>query len=67
MHDRGGGSAKQFRSRLPGQLVDDAEGLGDVIKRVTAAVGVKPCGGCERRAQWLNERFPLRRGDRPGA
>jgi hypothetical protein len=52
---------KRFRPRLPGQLVDDAEGLGDVIKRVTTAVGVKPCGGCEQRAKALNERFPLRR------
>lgn len=40
--------------RLPGFVTDEAVGLGDVIKRVTYAVGVKPCGGCERRAAALN-------------
>jgi hypothetical protein len=29
-------------------------GLGDVVKRVTTAVGIKPCSGCQRRAQALN-------------
>ncbi len=29
-------------------------GLGDVIKRITSAVGIKPCVGCERRAALLN-------------
>jgi hypothetical protein len=47
---------RPFRVRLPGFLVEDETGLGDVIKRVTAAVGVRPCGGCERRAQSLNRR-----------
>ena len=29
-------------------------GLGDAIKRVTSAVGIPPCGGCQRRAEALN-------------
>jgi hypothetical protein len=29
-------------------------GLGDVIKRATTAVGIKPCSGCGRRAAALN-------------
>jgi hypothetical protein len=40
--------------RLPGFLQDEEIGLGDVIKRVTHTLGVKPCGGCERRAKTLN-------------
>ena len=40
--------------RLPGFLVDDEIGLGDVIKRATSLMGVRPCGGCERRAAALN-------------
>ena len=45
-----------FRVRLPGFLVEDTVdvGLGDVIKRVTYAAGIKPCGGCEKRAAALN-------------
>jgi hypothetical protein len=39
-----------YRVRLPGFLI----GLGDVIKRVTYAVGIKPCAGCEKRAEALN-------------
>lgn len=29
-------------------------GGGDVIARMTKAVGIKPCPPCERRRQWLN-------------
>ncbi len=43
------------RVRLPGFIIDEAEiGLGDAIKRVTYAMGIKPCGGCEKRAAELN-------------
>ena len=41
--------------RLPGFLLDEEEvGLGDLIKRVTTSVGIKPCGGCNKRAAALN-------------
>jgi hypothetical protein len=40
--------------RLPGFVSDEDLGLGDVIKRVTSAVGIKPCSGCEHRAEALN-------------
>lgn len=42
------------RVRLPGFINDEDIGLGDVIKRATSAVGIKPCGGCEQRAAALN-------------
>ncbi len=42
--------------RLPGFLVDDDEiGLGDLIKKATSAMGIKPCAGCEERAASLNK------------
>ena len=43
-----------YRVRLPGFISDEDIGLGDVIKRATAAVGIRPCGGCARRAATLN-------------
>ena len=45
-----------FRVRLPGFLTEQDVGLGDVIKHVTSAVGVRPCGDCARRAAALNRR-----------
>lgn len=45
---------KPYRVRLPGFISDEEVGLGDVIKRATYAIGVKPCGGCQRRAAVLN-------------
>lgn len=42
------------RVRLPGFIGEDEIGLGDVIKRVTSRAGIKPCGGCKRRAEALN-------------
>ena len=47
-----------YRVRLPGFVTDEDIGLGDVIKRATSTVGIRPCGSCERRAaalnRWLN-------------
>ena len=45
---------KPYHVRLPGFISDQDIGLGDVIKRATYAIGVKPCGGCQRRATVLN-------------
>jgi len=42
------------RVRLPGFLIEEEIGLGDAIKRVTYAMGFKPCSGCEGRAAALN-------------
>ena len=43
------------RVRLPVFLSDEDEvGLGDVVKRATSSVGIRPCGGCEQRAAALN-------------
>jgi hypothetical protein len=42
------------RVRLPGFLIDEELGLGDAIKRITYALGVKPCDSCDKRAAALN-------------
>ena len=43
-----------YRVRLPGFITDQEIGLGDVVKRTTSAFGIRPCGGCERRAAMMN-------------
>ena len=52
------------RLRLPGFITDEDVGLGDAVKRMTYAVGIRPCGGCEQRAARLNRwlAFSGRRG-----
>jgi hypothetical protein len=40
--------------RLPVFIKNEEIGLGDVIKKVTYAMGIKPCAGCEKRAAALN-------------
>jgi hypothetical protein len=45
---------RPHRVRLPGFLIAEETGLGDAIKRATYAMGIKPCGGCEKRAAALN-------------
>jgi hypothetical protein len=42
------------RVRLPKFITDEEIGLGNVIKRTTAYLGIQPCGGCGRRADALN-------------
>lgn len=51
-HKRHAGQPR--RVRLPGFLKEDGLGLGDAMKRMTYAMGIKPCRGCERRAEALN-------------
>jgi hypothetical protein len=46
---------RPYKVRVPGFITTDNDvGLGDVIKRTTYAVGIRPCGGCARRAAALN-------------
>jgi hypothetical protein len=45
---------KPHRVRLPGFLIEEEIALGDVIKRVTHAMGINPCGNCEKRAAALS-------------
>jgi peroxiredoxin len=47
-------TAAPDRLNLPRFLLQREIGLGDVIKRITSAFGIKPCVGCERRAALLN-------------
>ena len=42
------------RIRLPGFLIEQEIGLGDVIKRANFSIGIRHCGGCEKRAAALN-------------
>ena len=48
------GTKGKYRVRLPGFVIEEEIGLGDAIKRLTYAMGVKVCGGCEQRATTLN-------------
>lgn len=44
----------QHKVRLPGFLVEEEVGLGEVIKKATSSAGIRPCGGCQKRAAALN-------------
>jgi hypothetical protein len=64
MSDRGASAdPPAHRVRLPRFLVSEPIGFGQVVKRMTGAAGVKPCGPCEQRAARLNSwlRFEPRR------
>jgi len=52
-----------YRVQVPAFVTKREVGLGDAIKRVTSAVGIKPCAGCQRRAAALN-RYVVFTGDR---
>lgn len=43
-----------YQIRLPRFITDEPIGLGDVIKRATRVIGIKPCEPCNRRAAALN-------------
>jgi hypothetical protein len=39
-------------------------GLGDMIKYITSAIGIKPCAGCQKRAEQLNRLFSVTISDK---
>ena len=41
-----------------------SKGLGDTIKKITNAVGVRQCGGCKKRQNKLNKLFPYGKKDK---
>jgi hypothetical protein len=43
------------RILLPKKFLNGDVGLGDLIKRVTQALGIQPCQPCKRRAEQLNQ------------
>jgi len=48
-----GQARRAHRVNLPGFISEDV-GLGEIVKRMTATIGIRPCGGCLRRAQVMN-------------
>ena len=52
--NRGATKPEPHRVRLPGFVRDEEIGLGDAVKRVTHAMGIRACAGCEPRAAALN-------------
>lgn len=52
--DHSNAEQEPHRVRLPGFISDQDVGLGDVLSRMSYAVGVQPCGGCASRASALN-------------
>jgi len=57
-------SNRPRKIRLPGFVRDEDIGVGQAIKYATARIGIRPCGGCERRAAALDRWFVI--GHRKG-
>lgn len=53
----GGRAGVGICARCP-HYAGPARGLGDLIATATKAVGLKQCGGCQRRRQALNQILP---------
>jgi hypothetical protein len=53
--------ASPHRVRLPGFLLEQETGLGDLIKKATYAIGLPHCKECEHRAASLNRWVRLTR------
>ena len=61
------GDTPELRYRIVDGVVEvwepkpqPSRGLGDTIAKATKAVGVKPCGGCEKRRRILNKFVPYK-------
>jgi hypothetical protein len=56
-HGAGSAASQPYRVRLPEFILEQEIGLGNVVKRATSSIGIRPCGGCEGRAAVLNRWF----------
>jgi hypothetical protein len=56
-HSAGSTASQPYRVRLPEFILEQEIGLGNVVKRATSSIGIRPCGGCEGRAAVLNRWF----------
>jgi hypothetical protein len=52
------------RVRLPGFVIDEEIGFGDLVTRAASYLGVRPCGGCEQRRVSLNNWMTFGNGKR---
>ena len=43
---------------------EESKGLGDTVKKITEAVGIKQCGACKKRQDALNRLVPYKKGDK---
>lgn len=41
--------------QIPVPFLNNAAGVGDLVARLTQAVGIQPCSLCEQRRQLLNQ------------
>jgi hypothetical protein len=54
MHFEGDG-----RLQIGSGLIHEETGLGSVLKTVFSRIGLPACGGCDRRADWLDQHVRL--------
>ena len=54
-----GGVPSPGTCRVCGSYEGPDRGLGDTVARAAKAVGIKPCGGCQKRREALNRVMPL--------
>ncbi len=45
--------------RIPIPGLKQPIGLGQTVQRMTSALGIRPCGGCQRRGHTLDRWFVL--------
>ena len=39
--------------------IKEGKGLGSAIEVITGKLGIKPCGGCKKRKEWLDKKVPF--------
>ena len=47
------------RLQIGTDLVDQETGLGSLLKSAFSRMGIAPCGGCDRRAEWLDRHIVI--------
>jgi hypothetical protein len=47
------------RLQIGTDLVDQETGLGSLLKIAFSRMGIAPCGGCDRRAEWLDRHIVI--------
>ena len=59
LHEDGRADLLSFTPSVDPAAEGPVRGLGDVVAKVTKAVGIKPCGPCQKRREALNRMVPF--------
>lgn len=63
--EQSGATFSNNTTDTPPQPANAVHGLGDAVSALTHSMGIKECGGCAKRREWLNRMWRWSQAEDP--